>query len=101
MRLLIVATALASLLIASHSSAQECLRPKWTECAQFPNGGRATGIGSVGKAIEAEIPVGAEICVGLEWEIQAETYAQFSRNGVTWPKPDWDVRVETFCLYKK
>jgi hypothetical protein len=101
MRILIVAAALAALLAASHSSAQECLRPKWTECVQFPNGGRATGTDSDSKAVEADIPVGAEICVSLEWEIQAETYAQFARNGAAWPKPDWDVRVETFCLYKK
>jgi hypothetical protein len=101
MRSLIVLTALAALLVASHSSAQECLRPKWTECLQFPNGGRHTGMDSDGKAVEAAVPAGAEICVTLEWEIQAETYAEFGlKNGTPWPKRDWDVRVETFCFYK-
>jgi hypothetical protein len=101
MRILIIATALASLLIASHSSAQECLRPKWTECVQFPNGGKHTGIDSEGKAHEAAVPAGVEICVINEWEIQADTYAQFGiKGGAPWPNKDWEVRVETFCFYK-
>src|SRR5260370_42460570 len=28
---------------AADASAQTCLRPKWTECVEFPNGGRHTG----------------------------------------------------------
>ena len=89
--------------IASHASAQtpECLRPKWTECVAFPNGGRHTGISPQGSKLETEVPAGAEICVGNEEEIGATTYAQFFRNNMPWPDRDWEVNVESFCFYKK
>jgi len=80
--------------------AQTCLRPKWTECVSFPNGGRHTGVNSDDKPVEAQVPPASDICVVNEWEIRAETYAQFHRNGVPWPDRDWEVRVETFCFYK-
>jgi hypothetical protein len=97
---IVLATILTTLTIASQAPAQTCLRPKWTECVSFPNGGRHTGINSEGQAQERDIPPGADICVINEWEIQADTYAQFARNGVPWPDKDWEVRVETFCFYK-
>jgi hypothetical protein len=80
--------------------AQTCLRPKWTECVSLPNGGRHTGINAYGVTVEAPVPPASEICVINEWEIQADTYAQFQRNGEPWPERDWEVRVETFCFYK-
>jgi hypothetical protein len=86
---------------ASGASAQTCLRPKWTECVQFPNGGRHTGVSPQGTPVQTEIPPGPEICVGNEEEIGAVTYAQFWRNGVPWPDRDWEVNAETFCFYKR
>jgi hypothetical protein len=94
--IVLVAVAMA----ASKASAQTCLRPKWTECVQFPNGGRHTGVSPQGTAVQMEIPSGPEICVGNEEEIGAVTYAQFWRNGVPWPDRDWEVNAETFCFYK-
>jgi hypothetical protein len=85
---------------ASPAAEQTCLRPKWTECLTFPNGGRHTGISPYGEHIQLEVPVGAEICVINEWEISADTYAQFARNGALWPNRDWEVDVDTFCFYK-
>ena len=85
---------------ASDASAQTCLRPKWTECVQFPNGGRHTGVSPQGMPVQMEVVSGAEICVGNEEEIGAQTYAQFWRNGVPWPDRDWEVNAETFCFYK-
>jgi hypothetical protein len=47
------------------------------------------------------VPPGSDICVITEWEVRAETYAQFARNGVPWwPNRDWEVDVETFCFFK-
>ena len=90
----------AATIAASSASAQTCLRPKWTECVQFPAGGRHTGVSPQGTAVQAEVPAGPEICVGNEEEIGAQTYAQFWRNGVPWPDRDWEVNAETFCFYK-
>ena len=101
MRSLIAAVAIAvATIIASCASAQTCLRPKWTECVSFPNGGRHTGISPSGAPVQLQVPPGAEICVSNEWEIRAETYAQFSRDGRPWPDRDWEVDVDTFCFYK-
>jgi hypothetical protein len=85
---------------ASNASAHTCLRPKWTECVQFPNGGRHSGVSPQGTPVQADIPAGPDICVGNEEEIGAQTYAQFWRNGVPWPDRDWEVNAETFCFYK-
>ena len=98
--LVVVAITSAATVVASHASAQSCLRPKWTECVSFPHGGRHTGVSPYGTPVQAEVPAGAEICVSNEWEIRAETYAQFARNGVPWPNRDWEVDVDTFCFYK-
>jgi hypothetical protein len=98
--LVAVAIVLAAAAAASSASAQTCLRPKWTECVQFPNGGRHTGVSTDGKAVQMDIPAGPEICVGNEEEIGATTYAQFWRDGVPWPDRDWEVNAETFCFYK-
>jgi hypothetical protein len=76
------------------------LRPKWTGCVSFPNGGRHSGVDARGSTIQIEVPAGSDICVSNEWEIMADTYAQFSRNGVPWPDKDWEVRVETVCFYR-
>jgi hypothetical protein len=102
MRVLFVsAAALALVMLASNAFSQpECLRPKWTECVTFPNGGRHTGIDPENKTVQADVPSGAEICVSLHWEIMADEYAQFTRSGMPWPTKDWDVRVETFCFYR-
>lgn len=96
----IAAACAAVAVMASKASAQTCLRPKWTECVAFPNGGRHTGVSPQGTPVQAEVASGAEICVGNEEEIGAQTYAQFWRNGVPWPDRDWEVNVETFCFYK-
>jgi hypothetical protein len=90
-----------AMLVASHASAQTCLRPKWTECVSFPNGGWHTGVSPYGVPARLDVPAGAEICVSNEWEVSADTYAQFSRNGQPWPDRDWEVDVETFCFYRK
>jgi hypothetical protein len=94
----VVLTAVAA--AASSASAQTCLRPKWTECVQFPNGGRHTGVSPQGTAVQTEVASGPDICVGNEEEIGAQTYAQFWRDGVPWPDRDWEVNAETFCFYK-
>jgi hypothetical protein len=86
--------------LASHAAAQACLQPKWTECVSFPNGGQHTGMDAYEKTVQMDVPPGSEICVSNEWEIRAETYVQFSRNGAPWPNADWEVRIETFCFYK-
>jgi hypothetical protein len=104
-RLVILAVAIPVVLAAiaaatSSASAQTCLRPKWTECVQFPNGGRHTGVSPQGTAVQTEVTSGPEICVGNEEEIGAQTYAQFWRDGVPWPDRDWEVNAETFCFYK-
>jgi hypothetical protein len=101
MRIVIVLAAMLVAMMASHASAQTCLRPKWTECVQFPNGGHHTGVSPQGTAVQAEVPAGPEICVGNEEEIGAVTYSQFWRDGVPWPDRDWEVRAEDFCFYKK
>jgi len=94
------ATMAVAAIVASHASAQTCLRPKWTECVSFPNGGRHTGVSPYGVPVQLDVPAGVEICVSNEWEIRAETYAQFARNGTPWPNRDWEVDVDTFCFYK-
>lgn len=95
---IIVAPAMA--LLASQASAQTCLRPKWTECVSFPNGGRHTGVDAYGVRVQVEVPPGPDICVSTEWEISAETYALFQRGGMPWPNRDWEVEVDTFCFYR-
>src|SRR6266446_8167825 len=96
----VMAAAAVAAVVASHASAQTCVRPKWTECVSFPNGGRHTGVSAYGVPVQMDVPAGAEICVSNEWEIRAETYAQFARNGTPWPNRDWEVDVDTFCFYK-
>jgi hypothetical protein len=100
LNLMLAATMVVAVTVASHASAETCLRPKWTECIAFPNGGRHTGVSPYGMPMQMEVPIGADICVSNEWEIRAETYAQFSRNGLPWPSSDWEVDVDTFCFYK-
>ena len=45
-------------------------------------------------------PSGAKICVSTEWEIRAENYVLFERDGHPWPDRDWEVEAETFCFYR-
>jgi hypothetical protein len=98
---IVLVTAVFAVLVAWSASAQTCLRPQWTECVSFPNGGRHTGVSPAGKTVEIDVPPGSEICVITEWEVRAETYAQFARNGVPWwPDRDWEVDVDTFCFFK-
>ena len=92
--------AVFTMLVAWSVSAQTCLRPNWTECVSFPSGGRHTGVNPQGATVEIDVPPGPDICVSTEWEIRAETYAQFARNGTPWPNRDWEVDVDTFCFYK-
>src|ERR1700676_4564321 len=54
----------AVMVAASNASAQTCLRPKWTECVQFPNGGRHTGVSPPGTAVTTAIPSGPGTGVG-------------------------------------
>ena len=97
-----VLSATAATLFASNALAHpECLRPKWTECVSLPNGGRHTGIDPYGATLDVAVPADSVICVSNEWEIMADTYVQFSRNGAPWPHRDWEVRVETFCFYER
>lgn len=84
----------------SNAAEQACLRPKWTECVSFPKGGRHTGVSPYGVPLEIEVPPGPDICVSIEWEVSADTYALFERGGVPWPNRDWEVAVETFCFYR-
>jgi hypothetical protein len=106
MRIVITtATAAAAMLgaletLALGAGAQTCLRPKWTECVSFPDGGRHTGVNPEGKSVEIAVPAGPDICVSIEWEVSADTYALFSRDGKPWPNRDWEVAVETFCFYR-
>ena len=95
----LVATIFA-MLVAWSASAQTCLRPKWTQCVSFPNGGRHTGVLPTGKSVQIDVPPGSDICVITEWEIRAETYALFARNGMPWPDRDWEVDVDTFCFFR-
>jgi hypothetical protein len=95
------AIALLSAMIAgSHAAEPTCLRPKWTECVSFPNGGRHTGVSPYGIPIEIAVSPGPDICVSTEWEVSADTYALFERGGMPWPDRDWEVAVETFCFYR-
>jgi len=101
MRVIIMAVAVATAALVSNALAQPaCLQPKWTECVSFPNGGRHTGIDAYGAPAQMAVPADSIICVSNEWEIMADTYVQFSRNGVAWPHKDWEVRIETFCFYR-
>jgi hypothetical protein len=97
---LVLAATMAAMIAASQVSAQTCLRPKWTECIAFPNGGRHTGTSPQGTPMQLDVAPGPDICVSNEWEIRAETYAQFERNGQPWPNRDWEVSVDNFCFYK-
>ncbi len=93
-------TAVFAMLVASGADAQTCLRPKWTQCLSFPNGGRHTGVLPTGKSVQIDVPPGSDICVITEWEVRAETYALFARNGAPWPDRDWEVDVDTFCFFR-
>ncbi len=97
---MVIPAVLVTVVMATKAAAQTCLRPKWTECVAFPAGGRHTGVSPQGAAIEMEVTPGAEICVGNEEEIGAQTFSQFWRSGVPWPDRDWEVNSETFCFYK-
>jgi hypothetical protein len=98
--LIVSIAAVIGIVVGPNALAQTCLRPKWTECVSFPNGGRHTGLSPYGKPVEIEVLPGSDICVSTEWEIEAETYALFQRDGKSWPNRDWEVRVETFCFYR-
>jgi hypothetical protein len=91
---------LAAALVASEALGQACIRPKWTECVSFPNGGRHTGVSPYGVAVQLAVPPGSEICVSTQWEVRAEDYVQFTRNRLPWPDRDWEVEAETFCFYR-
>jgi hypothetical protein len=104
MRVVIVPAAviLAALTAAATVSAQQtCLRPKWTECVSFPNGGLHTGVSIQGAHIQTDVTPGPDICVTNEEEIGGRTYARFTRDNAPWPNRDWGVNVDDFCFYKK
>jgi len=94
------AAAVAALLSANAFAQQTCLRPMWTECVSLPNGGRVAGVNPQGAHVEMAVPPASEVCVINNEEIRAETYAQFARNGMPWPNPDWVVNNDDFCLYR-
>jgi hypothetical protein len=92
---------LAVVALGSTAHAQTCLRPAWTECVAFPNGGSHKGISIQGMPIETQVTPGPEICVINEEEIGGRTYARFARDKKPWPDEDWGVNVDDFCFYQK
>ena len=62
MRVLFVSTAvLGAIILTSNAFAQaQCLRPEWTECVRFPNGGRHTGVNPQNTQVQADVPAGAD-----------------------------------------
>ena len=100
MRSVIVLAALSAMLAASNAIAQECLRPAWTKCVSFPNGGRHTGVAVDKSKLEIAVPPGSRICVVNHEEIGGDSFAHFERNGVRWPNPDWLANVDTFCFFR-
>ena len=99
--LAVTAAAAGAVLVHSAAFSQECLRPEWTACVAFPNGGSHTGI-SIGRTqVQTDVPTGSNICVVNHEEIGGYTYARFQRNGVPWPNEDWGVDIDTFCFFKK
>src|SRR3954447_9176021 len=103
MRVVIVPAAvlIASVTVALTAAAQpNCLRPKWTECVAFPNGGSHSGRTEEGKEVRADVPPGPDICVSNEEEIGGHTFAHFTRNNAPWPNADWLGNVDDFCFYK-
>jgi len=92
---------LALTMISSTVFGQQCLRPEWTKCEAFPNGGSHTGTSIARQKVQADIPPGPEICVINNEEIGGYTYARFARDGKPWPNEDWGVDIDDFCFYKK
>jgi hypothetical protein len=103
MRGVIVLAVAATAVVAAGSTVfgQECIRPKWTECVAFPNGGSHTGMSIQREKIQAEVPSGSNICVVNEEEIGGYTFARFARNGQPWPNADWAANADDFCFFKK
>jgi hypothetical protein len=101
MRGVVFLVATVAMTASSTVFGQECLRPKWTECVAFPNGGSHTGMSIQKEKIQADIPAGSKICVVNEEEIGGYTFARLTRNGQPWPNADWAANVDDFCLFKK
>jgi hypothetical protein len=101
MRGVIVLAAMTVMAASSTVFGQECIRPQWTECVAFPNGGSHTGMSIQKEKIQAEVPPGSNICVVNEEEIGGYTFARFARNGTPWPNADWAANVDDFCFFKK
>jgi hypothetical protein len=101
MRTVLVLFGLAAVIAASQSRAQECLKPEWTHCEMFPNGGRVTGVAFDKSKLELEIPAASEICVINHEELGGDTFVWLARNGARWPDADWVANVDTFCLFRK
>ena len=76
MRLVIVLAALSAMLVASNAFAQTCLRPEWTHCEEFPNGGRHTGIAVDKSKLEIAVPP------GVARNFQAALHAELRERGV-------------------
>jgi hypothetical protein len=96
----VLAAVTAVVMLASNSFAQECLRPEWTHCEEFPNGGRLTGVAIDKSKLDIAVPPGSRICVVNHEEIGGDSFAHFERNGVRWPNPDWLANVDNFCFFK-
>jgi hypothetical protein len=96
----VTAAAGAAMLFGSAAFSQECLRPEWTACVAFPNGGSHTGVSIERMQVKIDVPPGPDICVVNHEEISGYTYARFQRNGTPWPNEDWGVDIDTFCFYK-
>jgi len=101
MRGVVFLVATVTMTASSAVFGQECLRPKWTECVAFPNGGSHTGMSIQKEKIEAQVPPGANICVINEEEIGGYTFARFGRDGQPWPNADWAANADDFCFFKK
>ena len=96
----VLAAVTAVVMLASNSFAQECLRPEWTHCEEFPNGGRHTGVAIDKSKLDIAVPPGSRICVVNHEEIGGDSFAHSERNGVRWPNPDWLANVDNFCFFK-
>ena len=92
---------LAAMIVSTSVFGQECLRPEWTKCVAFPNGGSHTGTSIQREKVQAEVPPGPDICVVNQEEIGGYTYARFARNGMPWPNRGLGRRCRRFLLLQE
>src|ERR1700674_5892940 len=61
------------MIVSSTVFGQECLRPEWTKCVAFPNGGSHTGMSIQRERVQADVTPGPDICVVNQEEIGGHT----------------------------